>query len=434
MKSYKKIIPFILTMPLLFSCNNGPKYNGILLSSVGTFIQTTTNQLVNPFDTDMTIAYYKDKNEQKYQEFDQELKDSFVSLTIDLHSKFDRHYSYYQEDGKSLITNVKTVNDSYGTGQEIFCSEELYNLLKLGYRLTIETNGVFNFYMGKLTSYWDNILSNCSTNSDNIKLMDPIYNLEVKNKINNYVKAIPTIDEIKNIMTFNDEKLSVVFNKIEDKEGLDRDSINSEYRPEITSGGIAKGLATDYIKQALLEKNYRRGYLNSGRSSITSLSDDLFQVSKSQSISITDPRYQVVIFPEVVAKINLNKDYTLSTSGTNTYEKSYYLTDPNTNELIKRHHIVNPETGEPSLYHSSVTIISHTFNNGEMDALSTAIVNLPSDKIGEFRNNLLSIYPNHDLSILLIDTDKNNNLIYNIYGELKDNIEIMEGEINETHE
>ena len=253
------------------------------------------------------------------------------------------------------------------------------------------------------------------------------------------LKKVPVREQDPKVRATNFEEVCLGYNKeeaikqaeaLEDKENLDRDQLDSKYRPYITSGGISKGFATDILKNILLENNYTRGYLNSGSSTITSLSDKLFEVSPYQTISITDPRYQSIFGNEVIAKIKLDKDYSLSTSGTNTYEKSYFVTDPSTGKLVKRHHIINPETGEPSLYHAGVTIISNTFTNGELDALSTAIINMSTDETIGFYNSLNELYPNHDLSIILVDTNENDELKYTILGDIKNNITIINGEIN----
>ena len=421
----------LLILPLIFSCGNKSNFQQILIQTSGSnLIQTTTNQYVFPFNTYMSLKYYKDTNENKITDFDKNISNLFTDTVIELHKKLDRHYYYYKDDGTNIITNVKTINDSYATGEEIICSNELYDLIKLGYQMTLDTNGKFNFFAGALTSYWDNILQICSTEPTAIAELDPIYSSTVREEIKLLQESIPTVEEIQNLITFNDGNKSIIFNALEDKENLDRDRLDSKYRPYITSGGISKGFATDILKNILLENNYTRGYLNSGSSTITSLSDKLFEVSPYQTISITDPRYQSIFGNEVIAKIKLDKDYSLSTSGTNTYEKSYFVTDPSTGKLVKRHHIINPETGEPSLYHAGVTIISNTFTNGELDALSTAIINMSTDETIGFYNSLNELYPNHDLSIILVDTNENDELKYTILGDIKNNITIINGEIN----
>ena len=147
-------LSLLLMSSLLVSCNNSsPKGEWITFSSSSTFITTTKNTVVFPFNTVMSVLYYKEYNNKEISEdFYSNLGTLFLDNVVDLHKKVDRHHYYFDKDDTTIVTNIKTVNDSYATGEEIFCSEELYNLLKLGHKLTLETNGLFNFYMGKLTS------------------------------------------------------------------------------------------------------------------------------------------------------------------------------------------------------------------------------------------------------------------------------------------
>lgn len=431
MSKLNKLLISTLCLPLLFSCSNEPNYEWITISSTYKFIQSTNNNIVTPFNTVMTLKYFKDYDNMSYSDtFDQELSNLFIDNVIALHKKLDRHHSYYDEDGKTIITNVKTVNDAYATGEEVYCSEELYNLLKLGHQLTLDTNGYFNFYIGGLTSFWDFILESINEDPSNYLTLDPAFNSGQKEIISNYQNAIVSIDEIENIMTFNDDNKSVIFNAVEDKDGLERSQNTSLYRPYITSGGIAKGYATDILKNILHQNNYYQGFINSGSSSITSLSDLDFTEKGYQNMSVVDPRSGSSFNREVAFTIKLYKDYSLSTSGNYTSDKSYYFIDPTTSKKIYRHHIINPLTGEPSLHHASVTLISNTFTNGELDALSTAFVNMPLNEGISFKKTLLELYPNHDLDLIFMDIDPNNalevtisaneNLVDNIIIEAKD--------------
>ena len=119
--------------------------------------------------------------------------------------------------------------------------------------------------------------------------------------------------------------------------------------------------------------------------------------------------------------MSVNYDYGISTSG-NYNHNSYYI--PTDDNRLYRHHIINPYTGDCSQEHSSVTIISKTFSNAQLDALSTMFVNLPLEQCFTYRNNLLAKYPDKDLSLIIMDTDKDNKLNIYIDSSLKKDVEI----------
>ena len=376
----RRFIFGLLCFPLLFSCS--PKSDGEWFSiTCNNLIETSNKQYIIPFNTQMKLSYFKKNNHEYSKTFENDLGQLFSTRVIELHKILDRHYYYYNESKDDYITNIKTINDSYGTGDEIICSDELYNLLKLGKQLTIDTDGYFNFFMGSLTSFWDDILNDAYADEP-LENIDPFFNNDQKDKMIQFKESIPTVDEVEKLLTFNDEKKSVVFNSLDniyfDEEKTivkyDRKDSLSRFRPYITSGGIAKGYATDLLKELLNSNNYYDGFLNSGSSSLTSLSAFSFTQKGYQTISIVDPRTKGYL-REPCMSINLYSNYALSTSGNYTNGMSYSFKDQNTQKTIYRHHIINPYTGECSQEHASVTLISNTFNNGQLDALSTAFVN-----------------------------------------------------------
>lgn len=434
----------LLCLPLIFSCS--PKKDGEWFSiSCNEFIETSEKyNTVIPFNTQMKLSYFK-KSDQVYSDtFEDDLTQLFTSRVIELHKLLDRHYYYFNETKEDYLTNVKIINDSYATGDEIICSDELYNLLKLGYQLTLETNGYFNFFMGNLTTFWDNVLNEIYDGAF-LEDIDPFYNENQKNKLIQLKESTPTIDEVKGLLTFNDEKKSVIFNSLddiyldEDKTIIkyDRKNTVSRFRPYITSGGIAKGYATDLLKELLNSNNYYDGFLNSGSSSLTSLSAFSFTKKGYHTISVVDPRskgYQ----REVCMSLNLYSDYALSTSGNYTNGMSYSFKDQNSNKTIYRHHIINPYTGECSQEHASVTLISNSFNNGQLDALSTAFVNMSTEEGFRFRQDIIDKYSlkykkDYDLNVIYIDIDENNNLNFTLNESFKDFVKISKKEFKVTY-
>ena len=431
MKS-RRLLFLFLCLPLLFSCSNASDGRWVSFT-VNDFIPTENHQYVIPFNTQMKLNYYKDTDSEG-DDFESRLSSLYRQSVIDLHRVFDRHYSYLDENQNS-ITNVKSVNDAYGTGEEVSCSEELYSLLKWGYEMTLETNGYFNFFMGNLTSFWDEILDRVN-DLDPVDELDPFYSETQREEMLRLRDSVPTIEEIESMLEFDDEKRTVVFHSIEDfvrQDGalLPRKEADDPYRPVITSGGIAKGYATDLLKEILIENGFTHGYLNSGSSSIASLSAPDYIDKGYQKISIVDPRSKAWQ-QEVAVSIVLDFDYALSTSGNYTNGRSYYFTDPVTSKKIYRHHIIDPFTGECSQEHASVTLVSEDLTNAQLDALSTAFVNLPLEDGLQFRKKWIESH-SCDLNVIFIDIDDEDNLSITINEEFKDSVSVAKKEFTITY-
>lgn len=408
MKKINRFLTLGLLTLSLFSCSERPINEGIWIKYTSTSLKIANKDNINiePFNTVMSINYFKNSKYSFNEDFDSKLESVFLDNIETLHKQFDRHY-YYLDDDNNLITSIKTINDSYGTGEEVYCSEELYGLVKLGVEYSELTKGYYNFFAGGLVEFWDEIISEVSdgVEVDRLKQIDPYYSKEQKEIMENYSLSMPTLEEINQLITFNDEKKSIIFNSIDDfikEDGtiLSRSQKNSKYRPSITSGGIAKGYATDLLKINLTKEGYTEGWLNSGSSSITLLSKPSFEEYGYQNIGIADPKTSS-FFRKAALTLKLYEESSISTSGNYTIGKSYYLNVEG--GRIYRHHIVNPFTGDCPQYHNSVTLYSKTFSNGELDALSTAFVSLSVEEGLKYREELLKQKQGYDLEIIYMD-------------------------------
>jgi thiamine biosynthesis lipoprotein ApbE len=142
------------------------------------------------------------------------------------------------------------------------------------------TKGYFNLFVGELTNFWDICFKKASeiyTDQDfeKFKEIEPHFSLESKTNLENIVKAIPkTNEEIDKVLVFNDETKEVIFNSLKDENN------NSLGKISISTGGVAKGYATDILKEKLNEAGYKDGYLFSGGSSILSLGEPIYNNSK----------------------------------------------------------------------------------------------------------------------------------------------------------
>lgn len=389
----KKLLVLIPLIASLCSCSSlkGEWYDYSMTEAVNPSSNAAGS---SPFNTVMRLRYFlHDSNSDEDNEtIKNEITNIYHDNIIRLHKTFDRHYNYSEyEETQTYVTNVKTINDSYGTNKEVIVSDELYSLLKQGVEYTKLTKGYFNILSGGLTDFWDNILSNYV---GAISLEeDPYYNKENAELIDKLVAAIPTYEQIDDVLVFNDENKTIQFNEFHNEFGL---------RPYITVGGIAKGYATEIVKDLLNEKGYYDGILYSGGSSITSLGTPIYDNKIGQVISIVDPNSQSFMGYETAYSFALKEEFNVSTSGNYTQGKSYWFVPEEKEEAIYRHHIINPMTGYPENHYRSVTIISNTFDASIVDALSTALTNMTLEDGLLLKDELLKNNPNYDLDILYL--------------------------------
>lgn len=384
-----------LSLVALSSCGNelNGKWHSIIAKQNNNI--TTINTTVPSFNTVMELRYFiNDENVDKTEEVINNVSELFNNEVSRLHKQFDRHYYYYEDDSTSdIITNIKTINDSYGTNQPVKCSDELYNLLKLsikGYELT---NGYFNVFTGSLTDYWNYIFHEVIDSYTPVTDIDPYYNFDKKEELQTIVDSIPsTIEEVKQQLTFDDENKTVTFNK------LDKNIV----APYISVGGIAKGLATDYIKSKILLSNHYDGYLVSGGSSISTLSKPIFtKKEKGQKLSVINPLTSTIVKKEVAFQMKFTDEFNFSTSGNYTTGKSYsFITD--NDSVIFRHHIINPFTGYPESYYSSVSIATNNISNAMVDVLSTALMNVTIEEGIMIRSKFLNEFADSNIEVFYL--------------------------------
>lgn len=398
----------LLVVFTLMSCTNN-ELSGEWKTHVVTVASTPThlNTYVTPFNTAMQLNCFlndKIKEEDREASFNQ-VKSIYEFEVNRLHVMFDRHY-YYKNDKEETITNVKTINDSYGTGTPIKCSDELYELLKQGVEFYELTDGMFNIFTGSLTEYWEQIFA-AVYDYEPIEDWDPYFNEAQKEKLELLVDAIPSSkEEIEQQLTFDDENKTITFNSCEFNNGI---------KPIISVGGIAKGYATDLIKNRLKTNGYVDCYLISGGSSISSVSKPIFtEEAGGQKISVVNPAKSTFFSKESAFSLKVTEEFSFSTSGNYTESKNYPLEVDG--DRLYRHHIINPFTGYPESHYRSVSILTHSFSNIMVDALSTAFMNLNLEEGMKLRQKILEKYPDSDLELLyLLQENDDQNAICTIH-------------------
>ena len=128
---------------------------------------------------------------------------------------------------------------------------------------------------------------------------------------------------------------------------------------------------------------------------------------KGHKISVVNPAKTNLIEKEVAFSIKFTEEFNFSTSGNYTANKSYTFIDENEN-IVYRHHIINPFTGYPESYYRSVSIMTHYFSSAQVDALSTAFMNLKLEDGLKLRKEILAKYPEADLELFYISQEGSN--------------------------
>ena len=227
-------------------------------------------------DTIINVKLYNISENKANEAFDEIEK---------IYKKYEQLTNFYDENSELSKLN----ND---VNYEI--SDELLELIKIGYEWSVKTDGLLNINIGNLTKIWHDFREN------------PI--------------SLPNVDNIKV------EHLEIEDNKI----------LNNKVNIDL--GAITKGYVTEKVGRYLEENgiNYylinaggnvkvgksNKGYYNIGIAS--PISNETFEVIKDENISVV-------------------------TSGG--YERFYEY------EGVMYHHIIDPNTKYPANYMKSVTVI-----------------------------------------------------------------------------
>lgn len=344
-------------------------------------IVTSDGTSMGPFDSVYTVYYEKDRPVAEKAQVQEILEENVPGL----HKAFDRHHDYYLDDtdhSLGLMTNLKTLNESFGSGETLEIGKDLYDILMLGKEMTISTDGAFNMFIGELSDFWDHLISeeNVDDYRADYQTLDPDWNAGQKAILERLKDVLPmTSADVNQVLTLttDDDHYYARFNAFKDAQPGEI---------SITLGGIAKGYANDLISAKLAEKGLTHGAIYGGGSSLMTLGD--FYEPTGWDIAVESPTFQADYAFDVVRQGTFN----MSTSGG--YLGVWIPSDSNGDGVpdgfVLRHHIIDPRTGYPSSYHMEVNISSGNISNARMDALSTALICLSEADGMELRQTFLN--------------------------------------------
>ncbi len=407
MSKKTKIIPILLlSLTSLVSCKESELIDNIEVPSIyagGGDIRVIGADFISPFDTSITGALYYHNKDYTAEEI-KDIETTFKSDFVLYHALSDRHYSYYYNDENStLINNIKTINESYGSEEEITLHPYLYKLLKTSYEFSLNSDGKFNIFLGTLNDVYENKLDTVRDDK-NKGTLDSVFEYSTnlyfsrfsqteKDNISEIVKTIPqNKSQMEGLLTFDDAKSTVVFHHYEKADKL-----------SISLGGNAKGFATHYVANELQTKYSNISFLiNSGYSSIKTIGkrpdNNTWKIRYDnpsyyeQALSHENPYYKTEV------KIEWEGSFDLSTSGY--YNQYFYEYDSNKNSFERRMHILNPDTGYSCSFFDQVSVIMD--DSGLADMYTTALMN--TDSVSEAYSlfeSLNRIYQEENPSLLL---------------------------------
>ncbi len=420
MSDKAKIIPILfITLSSLTSCKESELVDTIEVPSIyagGGEIRVIDADFVSPFDTSITGSLYYYQNDYTESQI-KDIEDTFKNDFVLYHALSDRHYSYFYNDTQEVITNIKTINDSYGNEEEITLHPYLYNLLKTSYEFSLNSNGKFNLFLGTLNDIYETKLDTVREDV-NQSTLDSVFEYSTNlyfshfsetemSEISETVKTIPqNKSEMEGLLTFDDTKYSVVFHKYEKADKL-----------SISLGGNAKGFATEYVAKELKEKYPDISFLiNSGYSSIKTIGtrpdSNEWKIRYDnpsyyeQALSRENPYYKNEV------KIQWTGSFDLSTSGY--YNQYFYEYDKNENTFLRRMHILNASDGYSSSFFDQVSVIMD--DSSLADMYTTALMNTYSvEEAYSLFESLNQIYQKDDVSLLLCYKAKKDSLDHYSY-------------------
>lgn len=369
--------------------------------------------IISPFNTSISGRAMAISNTYSLETYET-IQEQFSFDFSYYHALLDRHYKYaYYEnsndsnDNREVLNNVKVINESYGTNTPIKCDDFLYDVLKESYNFTINSNLKFNMFLGTLNEVYEdkmnNKLSDISSLDTTLTLINKAtFSSDFDSKtISDIVSTLPnTVEEVKSLLTFDDTKKTVTFNKLDKADKL-----------EISLGGNGKGYATEKIANTLKEKYPSLSLtINSGSSSIKAIGNR--SDGKAWNITYTNPVYREVLNVNEVSnpynpyEVALKHDgeFNISTSGY--YEQYFYVYD-GSSTFKRRSHIVDSKTGYSHQFFDQISVLID--NTGLADMYTTALMNTDSvEECLNLFNSLNSIYNEKDASIIMCyKTDKN---------------------------
>lgn len=247
--------------------------------------------------------------------------DKIDTMFADYNKLSDRYKDY------DNVINIKYINEKLSLNEELKIDTKLYDILKYCKSYKEKTNNLFNITLGNAIDVWKSY-------RDGIK------------------KGVPTIDELKNSGSIDEDALVLKDNNI----------IVKTSDISIDLGAITKGYVTELAATYLENIGLNKYIITAGTSSVkvgTHYANGKYKIGLTNPTDTAD-RYKVI----------KGNNIAITTSGS---FENYYDYDG-----VRYHHIIDPITLFPKNYMLSVTIITKDAALGEI--LSTTLFLMPIDE------------------------------------------------------
>ncbi len=306
------------------------------------FTETYVNEY---FDTVTTvIGYAEDKNDFN------EIADHIEERLSEYHKLYDAYHSFtdvgYEDEYRGIV-NIKDINATVGGTHLVRrVDKKIIDMLLFAKEMYELTGGETNVAMGSVLKLWHDERDNAAKKPNSAALPDA----------EALVRAWEHTDI--NDVIINAEESTVYL--------ADPDML-------LDVGAVAKGYATEMIARELSEMGVS-GYALSVGGNVRTIGTKPDGSDWSIGIENPDPFEPYL---ETVYSSNTS----IVTSGS--YQRYYTVNNKN------YHHIIDKDTLYPSVYYSSVSVV--TENSALADALSTALFCMPLDMGMELVNGLSGV-------------------------------------------
>ncbi len=337
----------------------------------------------------LSLASCKKKEVYNFNFYD--YMDTFISISVATESEARR--DELKEDIKEIYRTYHELTNNYAPlsydsgfkenlfsinqriNEDIEIDLELYEILNKAEVFKTLTNGYFDISIGKMVDIWKDVILDEQSGY--------MHNDIPKEVFDQIISDLEKINVIENPYT-----LSIVDNKYYVR--LNHEDV------KLDLGAISKGYATQLVYDYFIENGVDYFSISAGSSSI-SLGKKIDRKSEMFHISLANPVKTSNTYGMVYVQ---NK--AINTSGNFEQYATY--------EGLRYHHVISPKTKLPAQYYHTVTILGD--DAGLLDALSTALLSMPSDVFDTFMSQHQEEYNlevirfnyNETISTYLLDT------------------------------
>lgn len=346
MKKKLLFICLLLVSLLATSCGYSTEYQ--VFDSMVESVRNSEGSIVSVFNTSVSLRTFCEKDKE-------EIFPLFQDRIQKLHKQYDRYNDYLDDNGQK-INNLKVINESYGTNEEIVISQDLFGLLEQCLEMATLTQGYFNPTIANVSHVWTYYENEYGQEQERFSPYcfeeeDPLHE-----DILSALESVVPYQDLDDVIVLNKDNSSVTFKKYKDVENI-----------TLSLGAIAKGYAVELVKKELEVFNVPL-MINAGSSSSYGVGINPNPERNYWVVGMAAP-YKTILSVPAIATVRFNNTYTLSMSGD--YENCF----KSKSEGVIRHHIINPFTGYPENYIRVLSLWSAT-NSGVLDGLSTALFSM----------------------------------------------------------